>query len=795
MISLWDLLVLSDTRLKEHLLIANLLLIGVLDLMVPTLVYHGKLFFGKVMVRLSSYITSPYLPNNTGYSIGIGNSATVFKNLWMQSSTYPYAVVGTAYNNNNFAIAKWARYYFLPNIVPLAPTTLNFSNVTTSSLDLSWTDNATNETGYAIYNSTDGTNYSLVAQLPANSNTTSVSGLSGGTSYNWKVYAVKEFPSTALAGSQGTIATHVASNVKIGPTGDFPSIKSALNTLKGSGFPSIGGSIFELQAAYNSIGETFPINFNGLPTDASNPLIIRPETGATAFTITSNAAQTIILDGADYVSFDGKPGSVGTVQLKIDNTLISGNALFLQNAASNNTISYCEITGVTTGTTTTSGVVVIGTSVAALGNSNNIFEYCNIHDGTTKPTLLLVNSGTSGKLNQNNTISNCNFYNWNLATGTGNARALNSGNNQSRFQISGNSFYQTSPTGNITQATNGIINLYGDGTTFENNYIGGSGPGCSGTMELNYSSYYGKVFGIFVYAGISMATEIQGNFIQNIKLNIPSGSGGYFSGIEITSGVVNIGTNGGNTIGSETVSNSILINNIGSWSASGFVGINENNTGSAADKVTISNNIICGISYPNAPSFPITGISIYETNGNALPATVSNNIIGSSTLADAISSAGGGSIIGISGQTGAGSNVTGNTIANITKTNTGTTGQLIGIYSTSDNVVNNNIFDLTTASGVTAVGSTSGLIGISASGIPGTTISNNHIYGLSNTNTSAAATLTGIYNQSSTTGRAIVEKNMIHGLNLASANTSRNNRYLCVHRQNELSEQYDSFGY
>ena len=133
-------------------------------------------------------------------------------------------------------------------------------------------------------------------------------------------------------------------------------------------------------------------------------------------------------------------------------------------------------------------------------------------------------------------ISNCNFYNWNLG-GPGSTRAILLASYQSGTQISGNSFYQTNPTGNITQTTNYFVHIYGDGTTFENNYLGGSGPECSGTMTLNYSTYYGKVFGIYLQAGATTPTEIQGNVIQNIQMNIPSGNGGYFSGIEILSQV------------------------------------------------------------------------------------------------------------------------------------------------------------------------------------------------------------------------------------------------------------------
>ena len=316
-------------------------------------------------------------------------------------SATPTAVVNTAVNNNVMAVPQNSKMTFTPT-QPLAPTNLVFSNVTTTGVDLTWTDTNSDEVGYVVEKSTDGINYSLIAELPANSTTTSVSGLTSGL-YTFRVSAIGVVPGPGLTGSQGINIVPLASLIKIGPTGDFASISDAINAMKSNGVVA-GGSVFELETAYDCSVENFPVNFNVLPINASNPLVIRPETGATGLEITSSASQTIILDGAEYVTIDGRPGGSGTVsQLKIDNSSTTGNTLLLQNGASNNTIKYCEITGINTGTSNTSGVVLIGTSTAAAGNSNNLFEYCDIHDGASLPTILMTNSGTSGKFNQNNT--------------------------------------------------------------------------------------------------------------------------------------------------------------------------------------------------------------------------------------------------------------------------------------------------------------------------------------------------------------------------------------------------------
>jgi len=74
-------------------------------------------------------------------------------------------------------------------VPPAAPTELTTSKNTTSSIQINWKDNATNETGYKLYRSTDGSHFSAIANLPAGAQSYLDKNLKAGTSYYYKVSA------------------------------------------------------------------------------------------------------------------------------------------------------------------------------------------------------------------------------------------------------------------------------------------------------------------------------------------------------------------------------------------------------------------------------------------------------------------------------------------------------------------------------------------------------------------------------------------------------------------------------
>ena len=73
--------------------------------------------------------------------------------------------------------------------VPAAPSSLTANAVSPTQVNLSWTDNSDNEDGFYIYQSTDGTNFTQIDMLAANSTSYSNIGLSSLTAYFYYVCA------------------------------------------------------------------------------------------------------------------------------------------------------------------------------------------------------------------------------------------------------------------------------------------------------------------------------------------------------------------------------------------------------------------------------------------------------------------------------------------------------------------------------------------------------------------------------------------------------------------------------
>jgi len=92
-------------------------------------------------------------------------------------------------------------------VVPLAPTNLTGSTISTTQINLSWTDNATNEDGYKIERKTGTGSYAVVGSTATNLTTFSDLGLTPNTSYTYRVYAYNSAGNSVQYSNELTIVT------------------------------------------------------------------------------------------------------------------------------------------------------------------------------------------------------------------------------------------------------------------------------------------------------------------------------------------------------------------------------------------------------------------------------------------------------------------------------------------------------------------------------------------------------------------------------------------------------------
>ncbi|MFZ4707468.1 MAG: fibronectin type III domain-containing protein, partial [Bacteroidales bacterium] len=150
--------------------------------------------------------------NTTSYTdVGLGSSAT-----------YYYKIQATnAGGNSSWSNETSAKTNTPPATVPATPSNLIATATGTSVINLSWIDNATNETSYVLQRSlAAGSGYGTIATLAANTTSYSNTGLNSSTTYYYKVQAANSVgnsvwsnvanTTTAVAGPPAAPANLVA---------------------------------------------------------------------------------------------------------------------------------------------------------------------------------------------------------------------------------------------------------------------------------------------------------------------------------------------------------------------------------------------------------------------------------------------------------------------------------------------------------------------------------------------------------------------------------------------------------
>jgi formylglycine-generating enzyme required for sulfatase activity/subtilisin family serine protease len=164
--------------------------------------------------RIERRLTTDTSPSALSLVANIAANTSLYQNTGLAISTgYTYVVSAIAPGGALVSAATVAATTFGPTAVPTGVTATPFSS---ARIDLSWTDAATNETGYRIsQRPTTGTVWTDLTTLAANATSYINTGLTGSTGYTYRVSAVA--PGGALVSAADVTATTFA--VTAAPTG------------------------------------------------------------------------------------------------------------------------------------------------------------------------------------------------------------------------------------------------------------------------------------------------------------------------------------------------------------------------------------------------------------------------------------------------------------------------------------------------------------------------------------------------------------------------------------------------
>ncbi len=378
-------------------------------------------------------------------------------------------------------------------------------------------------------------------------------------------------------------------------------------------------------------------------------------------TISGNLATPLIdLNGADKVTIDGRvslSGSTASLIILNSSTANNASAINFKNSAESNLVRYCNLQA-SSSLSPSMGIVTFGLSPAGDGNDNNIVEYCNITNSGSRPEYAIFSLGTLAHENSGNIIRYNNIYNFfNPAT---TCYGIKLGYATTNWTIKGNNFYETT-----TFAPTGAYSYYpiyinaGSDHIVSENYIGGSGPQCTGTFTINAMVPY---YFCALYMEGGTKGYLQNNTISNF--NCTSSEDNPWDGIYISSGNVDVT---GNTIGSGTGIESIVIS-----------------TPVAVASTIMSGGVVTGLTLlDGSTGYTTTPTVTFSTSGSAITAKATATVSGGVVTGIALSYGGAGytsppSVIfdlqsnnystshGIIQNSSGTVNITGNTIGSIT---------------------------------------------------------------------------------------------------------------------------------
>ena len=126
-------------------------------------------------------------------------------------------------------------------VIPVAPTNLSAVAVDTTQVNLTWTDNSTNEAGYKVQRKNAGGSFADIASTAADMCAYSDFGLTPNTTYTYRVYAYNSAGNSLQYSNEVTITTNRSTSLSLIITTAVSSISTS-SAMSGGNITSDGGS-------------------------------------------------------------------------------------------------------------------------------------------------------------------------------------------------------------------------------------------------------------------------------------------------------------------------------------------------------------------------------------------------------------------------------------------------------------------------------------------------------------------------------------------------------------------------
>ncbi|MEP7237196.1 MAG: LamG-like jellyroll fold domain-containing protein, partial [Ferruginibacter sp.] len=465
-------------------------------------------------------------------SIGITATATGSGNFLSLNGTgtAPTASSTTETTTLSTKPATGQTYAFTPPI-PVAPVNLSFTSVLYNSVTLNWDDFSSNETGFVIYRSTDGVNYTFITQTAANATSSVQTSLTANTIYYWKVQAVTEGGlSTAIYGSKQTpCASPPAAPTVTSPvnycqnTNAVALTATGTNLLWGGAAGAVGGtatltSVVYIDGSFNNRKINFTTTAANVTFNSVDFYI--PSYQAVTGMVLSiyNSAGTVIATSSTNTTLS--PGAAGAKINNVFNYTITtaGDYSIGVSAGSGNIGSDNPAFPITesTGSINITGVASVGyrcfnniqftnTGIATAPvpatntvGSNNYYVTQTVGGCTSAPATITVNVSASPSISQipvTNLIANYKLEgNANDATGNNNGTLQNApsttadryGNAAKAYTFNGSSQYISTANQYVNPTNFSISSWFKTSSTTGGKLIG------FGNVQVGQSSQYDR---------------------------------------------------------------------------------------------------------------------------------------------------------------------------------------------------------------------------------------------------------------------------------------------------------------